>query len=85
MFQMGPWQLLIILALVLILFGGRGRISSLMGDMAQGIKAFRKGLSEDGTEQAAKAKEKEAATATLSADPGAEPVVRVKDTEKTDV
>ena len=32
---------------VLILFGGRGKISSLMGDFAQGIKAFKKGMSED--------------------------------------
>ena len=40
-------QLLIVLVLVLVLFGGRGRISSLMGDMAQGIKSFRTGLKED--------------------------------------
>ena len=34
---------------VLILFGGRGKISSVMGDFAQGIKAFKKGMSEDDT------------------------------------
>jgi len=43
----GPWQILIIVVLALLLFGGGGKISSLMGDFAKGIKAFRKGLSED--------------------------------------
>ncbi len=37
---------------VLVLFGGRGKISSLMGDFAQGIKAFKKGMSEDETVKA---------------------------------
>jgi sec-independent protein translocase protein TatA len=41
------WHWLIVGAIVLILFGGRGRVSDLMGDVARGIKAFRKGLSED--------------------------------------
>lgn len=45
---LGWQQLLIVLVLVLVLFGGRGRISSLMGDMAQGIKSFRTGLKDDG-------------------------------------
>ena len=40
--------LLVILA-VLLLFGGRGKISELMGDFASGIKAFKKGMSEDET------------------------------------
>ena len=39
--------LLIIGLLVLVLFGGRGRISSLMGDMAKGVTAFRKGLKDE--------------------------------------
>ena len=43
----GWQQLLIVLVLVLVLFGGRGRISSLMGDMAKGIKSFRSGLKEE--------------------------------------
>jgi sec-independent protein translocase protein TatA len=41
------WHWLIVLAVVLILFGGSGKISSLMGDVAKGIKSFKKGLSED--------------------------------------
>ena len=32
---------------LLLLFGGRGKISELMGDFASGIKAFKKGMSED--------------------------------------
>ncbi|ADM09493.1 putative sec-independent protein translocase protein tatA/E [Parvularcula bermudensis HTCC2503] len=40
-------QLLIVLVIVLVLFGGRGRISSIMGDMAKGIRSFKKGLAED--------------------------------------
>ena len=59
-------QLLIVLILVLVLFGGRGRISSLMGDMAQGIKSFRSGL-KDGEEDAGEAP---AATLTAAPPPG---------------
>ena len=44
---LGPWQIAIILVLVLLLFGGGGKISSLMGDFAKGVKAFRKGLQEE--------------------------------------
>ena len=40
---------LLVAIVVMILFGGRGKISSLMGDFAQGIKAFKKGMSEDDT------------------------------------
>lgn len=41
------WHWLIVLVVVMVMFGGRGKISSLMGDFAQGIKAFKKGMSED--------------------------------------
>jgi sec-independent protein translocase protein TatA len=44
------WHWLIVLAVVLVLFGGSGKISSLMGDMAKGIKSFKKGLAEDSDE-----------------------------------
>jgi sec-independent protein translocase protein TatA len=40
-------QLLLILGVVLLLFGGRGRLSNIMGDAAKGITAFRKGLKDD--------------------------------------
>jgi sec-independent protein translocase protein TatA len=40
------WQILIVVLLVVLLFG-RGKISALMGDMAKGIKAFKKGMADD--------------------------------------
>jgi sec-independent protein translocase protein TatA len=43
----GWQQILIILILALLLFGGSGKISAMMGDFAKGIKAFRKGLQDD--------------------------------------
>lgn len=66
------WHWIVVLVVVLLLFG-RGKISELMGDMAQGIKAFKKGMSEDET---AKADPKPAdAMKTINADakPQAEP------------
>ncbi|MEN0000273.1 MAG: twin-arginine translocase TatA/TatE family subunit [Pseudomonadota bacterium] len=44
------WQWLIVLVIILLLFGA-GRISPLMGEMAKGLKAFRKGLADDPDEQ----------------------------------
>ncbi|MDG1826949.1 MAG: twin-arginine translocase TatA/TatE family subunit [Henriciella sp.] len=41
------WQLLIVAAVALLLFGGRGRISNIMGDLAKGITSFRKGLKDE--------------------------------------
>jgi len=41
------WHLLILGAIVLILFGGRGKLSDIMGDFAKGIKSFKKGLSDE--------------------------------------
>ncbi len=46
----GPWQIIIVLVLAVLLFGGRGKISSIMGDVAKGITSFRKGLKEDVSE-----------------------------------
>ena len=43
------WQIAIVVILVVLLFG-RGKISSLMGDVAKGIKSFKKGMSSDVTE-----------------------------------
>ena len=40
------WQLLIVLVIVLLLFG-RGKIPQLMGDMAKGIKSFKRGMSDE--------------------------------------
>ena len=43
----GIWHWLIVGIVVLLLFGGKGKISSLMGDAAKGVKAFKDGLKED--------------------------------------
>ncbi|MFQ5939452.1 MAG: twin-arginine translocase TatA/TatE family subunit [Alphaproteobacteria bacterium] len=41
------WHWLVVLAVILLLFGGSGKISKLMGDTARGIKSFKKGLKEE--------------------------------------
>ena len=46
----GMWQILLVLLLAVLLFGGRGKIASVMGDFAKGITSFRKGL-RDGDEE----------------------------------
>ena len=45
--SMSIWHWIIVLAVGLLLFGGRGKVSELMGDFAKGIKSFKKGLTED--------------------------------------
>ena len=47
--SIGFWQIAIVVILVVLLFG-RGKISCLMGDVAKGIKSFKKGMSTDTTE-----------------------------------
>ncbi len=41
------WHWLIFLVVALLLFGGSGKISSIMGDVAKGIKSFKKGMTEE--------------------------------------
>lgn len=43
--SLGPWQLIIIALVILVLFG-RGRISEMMGDFGKGIKSFKQGMNE---------------------------------------
>ena len=45
----GFWQIAIVAVLIVLLFG-RGKISSLMGDVAKGIKSFKKGMASDPVE-----------------------------------
>ena len=47
--SIGFWQIAVVVILVVLLFG-RGKISSLMGDVAKGIKSFKKGMATDATE-----------------------------------
>ena len=46
--SIGFWQIAIVVILVVLLFG-RGKISDLMGDVAKGIKSFKKGMSDENT------------------------------------
>jgi len=41
------WHILLLAVIVMVLFGGRGKISDFMGDFAKGIKSFKKGLSDE--------------------------------------
>ncbi|MGV6819409.1 MAG: twin-arginine translocase TatA/TatE family subunit [Parvularcula sp.] len=72
--MLGPWQIVIIILLVLVLFGGRGKITSIMGDMASGIKAFKKGMAEDEPE-------KPAADQTALSDASVEPLETAEKTK----
>lgn len=47
------WHWVILLVVVLVLFGGKGKVSDLMGDVAKGIKSFKKGLADDPADAAA--------------------------------
>jgi len=49
------WHWLIVLAVVLLLFGGRGKISSIMGDFGKGLKSFKKGMKDEEEEATAAA------------------------------
>ena len=51
--NIGPVGFIVILVVALLLFG-RGKIPALMGDVAKGIKSFKKGMKEDPDEEAAK-------------------------------
>lgn len=44
--NLGPWQLIIIALVILVLFG-RGRISEMMGDFGKGIKSFKQGMNDE--------------------------------------
>ena len=47
------WHWLVVIAVAAVLFGGKGKIASVMGDFAKGIKAFKSGMKEDEGEAAA--------------------------------
>lgn len=72
----GPWQIVLVLLIAVLLFGGGGRISSIMGDMAKGLKAFRSGLKEDDADTDKSLEER--------ADDAVD-VTPAKNTEKSDV
>ena len=45
------WTGIIIIAILVVILFGKGKISSIMGDLAKGIKSFKKGLSDDNTSE----------------------------------
>ncbi len=45
--SMSIWHWIIVGGVLLLLFGGKGKVSDLMGDFAKGIKSFKKGMAED--------------------------------------
>ncbi len=45
--SLSPWHLLIVALVLVVLFGGRGKLSGIMGDAAKGIRAFKDGLKDD--------------------------------------
>ncbi|MEK9831620.1 MAG: twin-arginine translocase TatA/TatE family subunit [Alphaproteobacteria bacterium] len=62
------WHWLIVLVVVLVLFGGRGKIPSLMGDVAKGIKSFKSNMKEEGAADASdKIEDDSPASATTAA------------------
>jgi sec-independent protein translocase protein TatA len=71
------WHIIIVAAVVILLFG-RGKISELMGDVAKGIKSFKKGMADDETAAAPPP----ASTATRSIDHDPVDAVRVEKAEE---
>ena len=49
---LAPWHWILVIIVVLLLFGGRGKLSGLMGDAAKGVKAFRDGLKDTDEDKA---------------------------------
>ena len=52
--SMSIWHWIIVGGVALVLFGGKGKISDIMGDVAKGIKSFKKGMADDADEVARK-------------------------------
>ncbi|MBI2241395.1 MAG: twin-arginine translocase TatA/TatE family subunit [Magnetospirillum gryphiswaldense] len=69
------WHWLIVLVIVLLLFGA-GKIPKLMGDMAKGVKAFKKGLNEDDDAPAAKPAESQRLESESAAQPAEKDTAR---------
>ncbi|CAO1654403.1 twin-arginine translocase TatA/TatE family subunit [Parasphingorhabdus sp. NYA22] len=65
--QPSVWQILIVAALVLVLFG-RGRISEMMGDVGKGIRSFKKGITEEEADAATPPPKIDSKTGDRSAD-----------------
>lgn len=62
------WHWLIVLVVVLVLFGGRGKIPSLMGDVAKGIKSFKSNMKDENAASSEKVEDAETITTTKRED-----------------
>lgn len=62
------WHWLIVLVVVLVLFGGRGKIPSLMGDVAKGIKSFKSNMKDENSAASEKIEDAEITTTTKRED-----------------
>ncbi len=80
--SLGPWQLIIIALVVLVLFG-RGRISEMMGDFGKGISSFKKGMSEE--DKASEAPSPRIEGPAHEAKPAGETVVETKSVDPTEI
>ena len=45
--SLSPWHWIVVIGIALLFFGSRNKISDMMGDVAKGIKAFKKGMADD--------------------------------------
>ncbi len=65
--SIGIWQVVLILVIVLILFGA-GKLPKVMGDVASGVKNFKKGMKDDDDEQTPRALSEEATSPDIKMD-----------------
>ena len=80
---LSPIHWLIVLGVAGVLFGGRGKLSSIMGDAAKGIRAFKDGLKDEDHPPAATAQPTQIAAAPPPpASPAAAPVVEREDVQR---
>ena len=77
------WHWIIIIAVVALLFGGKGKVSGLMGDLAKGIKAFKAGMKEEDEAETPAATAQVPPPATASAAPAASVAERTPEHAKT--
>jgi sec-independent protein translocase protein TatA len=75
------WHWLIVLAVILVLFGGGNKISGLMGDFAKGIKSFKKNMADP--EDASMEEESAAKPGGTLAGPGAQAAPKQRETSAT--
>jgi sec-independent protein translocase protein TatA len=80
--SMSVWHWILVLAVGLLLFGGRGKISELMGDVAKGIKSFKKGMTEEDKAEAEPPKSEPVKTIDHQAPQPSKPAATTQATEK---